>query len=89
MSGGTNFWGESLFLVKGNLISLTRHNLIGVIKQSILILLIIFRRFLLELLIFKVAIILVVGFIGKLAEKFNLPSVSGYLILGYCSPSLD
>lgn len=43
-----------------------------------------------ELLIFKVAIILIVGFVGgKLAERFNLPSVSGYLILGLLlGPSL-
>lgn len=36
-----------------------------------------------ELLVLKVAVILVLGFIGgKIAEKFKLPSVSGYLVFG-------
>lgn len=43
-----------------------------------------------ELLILKVAIILVVGFIGgKLAERYGLPSVSGYLLFGiFLGPSV-
>ncbi|HHT99185.1 MAG TPA: cation:proton antiporter [Acholeplasma sp.] len=43
-----------------------------------------------ELLILKVAIILVVGFIGgKVAEKYKLPSVSGYLVFGlFLGPSV-
>ena len=43
-----------------------------------------------ELLILKVAIILVVGFIGgKVAEKYKLPSVSGYLVFGlFLGPSI-
>ena len=43
-----------------------------------------------EELIFKVAIVLIIGFIGgKVAERFKLPSVSGYLIFGlFLGPSL-
>lgn len=36
-----------------------------------------------ELLIFKVAIVLIVGYIGgRVARRYNLPSVSGYLLAG-------
>ena len=43
-----------------------------------------------EALIFKVAIVLLVGFIGgRIAKRFNLPKVSGYLLLGLIlGPSL-
>ena len=41
-------------------------------------------------LIFKVAVVLIVGFIGgRLARKLKLPDVSGYLIMGlFLGPSL-
>lgn len=37
-----------------------------------------------DLMIFKIAVVLAVGFIGALlAKKFKLPNVSGYLVLGF------
>lgn len=43
-----------------------------------------------ELLIFKISVILIVGYIGgRIAKRFNLPSVSGYLLVGLLlGPSL-
>lgn len=92
MSGGTITWGESILIERTLNVLNPSANLIGVIKRIVRYAFFYFikMRSVCMLLIFKLAIVLLVGFIGgKVAKKLQLPEVSGYLVFGLIlGPSL-